>query len=271
MDVKVRYSPSVIGLATGKIVWVTDLLRDSTDLSGLGKSCGFVPIDTAKTTISIQNIEANTGDKVQVTLKLTSENGLVKSGATNFKAKVGFNRTILHITDPAIICNSGTNADRCEVEITGTHQSSSDILAVTPAEATLGNAERTNLELLSFEWLNGTGAVNVSRVNGELILTDICREGGVRLYQPTQIVSLSMVPNPASGNAEIEYTLREESAVKVSLVDVLGREVMIIDEAVRGAGTYRKYVELSLAGDGVYYLRLQAPNVTKTVRVSLVK
>ncbi|MBK9248329.1 MAG: SBBP repeat-containing protein [Ignavibacteria bacterium] len=271
MDVQVRYTPTSIGQANGKVVWVTDLLRDSTDLSGLGKSCGILPIDTAKTTISIQNIEANTGDKVQVTIKLTSEQGLAQSGATNFKAKLGFNRTILHITEPAIICNNGTNADRCEVEISGTRQSGSDILAVIPAEATLGNAERTNLELLSFEWLNGTGVVNVSRINGELILTDLCREGGVRLYLPTQTVSLSVVPNPASGNAEIEYTLREESAVKVSLVDVLGKEVMIIDEAVRPAGTYRKSVELSLAGDGVYYLRLQAPNVTKTVRMNVVK
>jgi len=271
IDVQVRYAPTAIGQATGKVVWVTDLLRDSTDLSGLGKSCGILPIDTAKTTITIDNIEAKTGDKVQVNLKLTSENGLAKSGATNFKAKLGFNRTILHITDPAIVCNSGTNSDRCEVEITGTRQSGSDILAVIPAEATLGNAERTNLELLTFEWLNGTGFVSAARVNGELILTDICREGGVRLYQPSQTVSLSMVPNPASGNAEIEYTLREESAVRVSLVDVLGREVMIIDEAVRGAGTYRKSVELTNTGDGVYYLRLQCPNTNKTLRMSIMK
>ncbi len=46
---------------------------------------------------------------------------------------------------------------------------------------------------------------------------------------------------------------------------------MIIDEAVRGAGTYKKSIELSLTGGGVYYLRLQAPNVIKTIRVSLVK
>jgi hypothetical protein len=161
--------------------------------------------------------------------------------------------------------------DRCEVEITGTRQSGSDILALIPAEATLGNAERTNLELLTFEWLNGTGVVTAARVNGELVLADICREGGVRLYQPTQVVRLSMVPNPASGNAEIEYTLREESAVKLSLIDVLGREVMIIDEAVRGAGTYKKSIELSQTGGGVYYLRLQAPNTTKTLRLSIVK
>ena len=268
---QVRFAPTAAGQATGKVVWVTDLLQDSTDLAGLGKSCGILPVDTAKTTISISNIEAKTGDKIQVNLKLTGENGLAKSGATNFKAKVGFNRTILHITDPAIVCNSGTNADRCEVEITGTRQSGSDILAVIPAEATLGNAERTNLELLAFDWLNGTGVVNVTRVNGELVLTDLCREGGVRLYQPTQAVSLSIVPNPVSGNAEIEYTLREESAVKLSLIDVLGREVMIIDEAVRAAGTYKKSIELSHTGDGVYYLRLQAPNTSKTMRVSLIK
>jgi len=40
---------------------------------------------------------------------------------------------------------------------------------------------------------------------------------------------------------------------------------------VRGAGTYKKSIELSQTGGGVYYLRLQAPNTTKTLRLSIVK
>ena len=76
-------------------------------------------------------------------------------------------------------------------------------------DANLGDVESAPLELVDFQWLNGKGVVTVEKQNGEFKLLNLCREGGVRLYDPNGIVNVSVAPNPAGGNAEIEYSLRE--------------------------------------------------------------
>ncbi|MBS1536790.1 MAG: choice-of-anchor D domain-containing protein [Bacteroidetes bacterium] len=267
MSVDVGCMPLAVGVTAARIVWITDLIRDSTELIGIGKDCSTPD----STFITIADAEAETGDNIKIALILKKEVGLVKSGAKKFSATVRFNRTIIHATDPTLSCLSGTSPDICEMDISGEYKFGQDTIAFFSAEATLGAVESTKLELVAFKWLNGNKPVEVIRQDGEFRLTNLCFEGGVRLYNPTKSVSLNVVPNPTNGSAEIEYTLREESPIKVTMMDMLGREVMVIDEAIRKPGTYKRNVEFTNTGVGIYFLMLQCPNVTKTIRMSIVK
>lgn len=271
MDVQIMYKPSSLGQTSAQIIWVTDLLKDSTGVSGIGKDCGTPPPDTSKTTIAIGNISAEVGQKVKLALILTKQQGLAESGATKFSATMRINQNLVHITDASYPCVASTSPELCDVALSGEYQIGKDTLGFIPVDATLGDVESAPLELVDFQWLNGKGVVTVEKQNGEFKLLNLCREGGVRLYDPNGAVSMSIAPNPAGGNAEIEYSLREETAVKVSLTNILGREVLVIDDAIRKAGTYKQTVDLTTMGDGIYFLMLQCPNTVKTIRMSVVK
>lgn len=227
--------------------------------------------DSTQTVIKIGDINIDVGDKVNLALILMKQIGLQQSGATKFTAKIRFNRHIVHVTDPSFTCLGGTPPEICEIPFAGDYQPGKDTLFIIPAEATLGDVESTSLELIDFKWLNGTVPVEVIPLNGEFKLNNICLAGGTRLFRSTAPVKLNATPNPSNGNVEIEYVLREKSAVKVSLTDILGRPVMTVEDAVHESGTYSKTIDISEKGDGIYFLTLQCPNVVKTIMMSVVK
>ncbi|MBI3259626.1 MAG: choice-of-anchor D domain-containing protein [Ignavibacteriae bacterium] len=227
--------------------------------------------DSTQTIIKFGDMGVDVGDKVKLALILMKQMGLEQSGATKFSAKVRFNKHILHITDPSYVCSSSSLPEICELQFSGDYQTGSDTLITIPAEATLGDVESTNLELIDFQWLNGNVPVEVVPKNGEFRLNNICLAGGTRLFRSTAPVKLNVTPNPSNGKVEIEYILREKSAVKVSLTDILGRPVMLIEDAVHESGTYNKTVDIGDKGDGIYFLTMQCPNVVKTIMMSIVK
>ncbi len=56
---------------------------------------------------------------------------------------------------------------------------------------------------------------------------------------------LAIRPNPMRATASISFTLAAAGAARVSIVDVAGREIALVDESARGAGTH------TVAWDGV--------------------
>lgn len=67
-------------------------------------------------------------------------------------------------------------------------------------------------------------------------------------------------PNPASGMARVDWTLDEPGTVIMSLYDMLGRQVAIIEKGVRAAGLHETRFDVGRLGPGVYRIRLQAGN-----------
>lgn len=69
--------------------------------------------------------------------------------------------------------------------------------------------------------------------------------------------AISVVPNPAQDRAEVSVMLRNNGAVKVELVDLLGRPVRTVDQGVRPAGLARWSLDLNGLPDGLYVVRVQ--------------
>jgi hypothetical protein len=65
---------------------------------------------------------------------------------------------------------------------------------------------------------------------------------------------LAVTPNPASGNARITVVLAESGSIRLSVVDVLGREVARPADGPRAAG--RHVVPLAGLPAGAYLVRL---------------
>lgn len=79
-------------------------------------------------------------------------------------------------------------------------------------------------------------------------------------------------PNPFNPSTTIRYTLPVASAVKLSIFDVLGREVAIlVNEQHRQAGSYVEQWNADGFSSGVYFYRLQVNGKILTKRMLLLR
>jgi hypothetical protein len=75
-------------------------------------------------------------------------------------------------------------------------------------------------------------------------------------------------PNPAT---TIEFALPEASHVKLSVFNVLGKEVAGIVDAEMGAGVYRVSWDANGVASGVYLFRLIAGDFVQARKMALLK
>ena len=88
-------------------------------------------------------------------------------------------------------------------------------------------------------------------------------------------IKLTVYPNPSMGIAAIRYELEEAMEIKVSILNLMGQEVMKlpIENGKKSAGTYNQVIDLSKASipSGVYLVKLQADRYEITKKLSLLR
>lgn len=90
---------------------------------------------------------------------------------------------------------------------------------------------------------------------------------------PVSLTLLQNYPNPFNPSTRIVYQLPQESSVRLSVHDVLGKEIDILVQGTQSAGTH----EVTFSGasknlsSGVYFYTLTAGNSTQTQRMVLMK
>ena len=98
------------------------------------------------------------------------------------------------------------------------------------------------------------------------VVTGIEREplpGSVVLYQN--------YPNPFNPETEIRWNMMDRGMVKLTVYDLLGREVTVLVQEVMQAGSYSVRLNASNLNSGTYLYRLQTGNVVATRRMVLLK
>lgn len=78
---------------------------------------------------------------------------------------------------------------------------------------------------------------------------------------------LKVYPNPFRDNATIQYTLREAASLKLSILDISGRETILLTGERVGAGLHNYTLDANNLENGVYYIMLK---VDESIRVSKV-
>ncbi|MDX1419326.1 MAG: hypothetical protein R3181_05115 [Rubricoccaceae bacterium] len=87
--------------------------------------------------------------------------------------------------------------------------------------------------------------------------------------EEAESLGLSVSPNPARGAAEATLSLVRPSAVRVVLLDSLGREVAVLHDGPLGAGRHALSVEAGSLPPGVYVVRVAAGEAVATQPVTL--
>jgi hypothetical protein len=78
-------------------------------------------------------------------------------------------------------------------------------------------------------------------------------------------------PNPFNPSTTIKYELRQAVHVKLTVYDILSREVSVLVNDGRDAGVHEVNFDGSNLASGVYFYRLQAGDYVATKRLLLLK
>ena len=75
---------------------------------------------------------------------------------------------------------------------------------------------------------------------------------------PLALALSAPAPNPARGAARLAYDLPRASPVRLAVYDALGREVAVLVDGDRPAGTHAASLDASAFPSGLYLVRLDA-------------
>ncbi len=241
------------------------VLENPCDTSVVGRIRGEGEA-SASARIVVVDLTAAPGERVELVLRLDGESGLDGLPIGGFTATVVVEPSMLVVDDASLQQDVG---DEREITIVGTYSAGDPILARIPSTALLGRAETTPLRLVDFDFTETTGGgpvpIAIERVDGELTMSGLCREGGTRLFDPNGSVAIkSITPNPAGEQVTITYSIVEPGAYRMSLVDMAGRTIAEIFAGSLVPGSYRATGALGQLPTGTYRLLLETP----TLRVS---
>ncbi|MFH0765352.1 MAG: C25 family cysteine peptidase [Calditrichota bacterium] len=78
-------------------------------------------------------------------------------------------------------------------------------------------------------------------------------------------------PNPFNSRAVINYSVPAAGSVKLSLIDVNGREIAVILNQHQAAGKYQAILDGAKLASGVYLVRMETPDVSRMERLVLIR
>ena len=88
---------------------------------------------------------------------------------------------------------------------------------------------------------------------------------------PTTYTLEQNYPNPFNPSTTIKYDLPKPSDVRLTVFDMLGREVTVLVNERKDASVHEVKFDSSKLASGVYLYRLQAGDFTQTNRLMLLK
>ncbi len=114
-----------------------------------------------------------------------------------------------------------------------------------------------------------SGEVQTSAAKAEFVVTGVVAGEGAPGVPDA--LALVLAPNPARGAVSVQIALPAAAEVRVSVVDLLGREVAVLADGARAAGTHTLALAAARLAPGVYAVRLVTPTGTLGRRLTVTR
>ncbi len=102
-------------------------------------------------------------------------------------------------------------------------------------------------------------------------LGDVALEDPPRAARPRSARITSARPNPFNPLTRVRYELAQVARIRLAVYDLLGREVALLADAHRPAGSHETVYHAEGMASGVYFLRLQAGEEEDLRKILLIK
>lgn len=263
-----RFAPKTAGRTSGRLGFyyggpgspaVVDLFGEGIGVQGFA-------------TLGVDTIRAKVGDLVEVPVYLRNAVDVDLTGATGFYAELRFNSTLLSPFGNTKTLNSTTSngARTIVLDSLPVKADAQGILTKLQFIAMLGDQEGTPLSLQNSFALSGK--VGMTEVPGYFLLTDVCHEGGARLFSATGRVNLFQNrPNPFNAMTLIDYELIENGQTRLTVMDMYGRNVATLVDGAIKPGRYAVSFDASTLPSGTYITILETPTIRMMRVMEVVK
>lgn len=111
----------------------------------------------------------------------------------------------------------------------------------------------------------------VNANTGEILNAKSVSFGAVGIEEETSNATLSLFPNPTSGNVNIAFDLEQADQVSIVITDMLGKVVMNTGETSREAGANFVTVNGDMLTDGIYFVNLKVGDKVITEKLIVTK
>lgn len=78
-------------------------------------------------------------------------------------------------------------------------------------------------------------------------------------------------PNPFNPVTDIYFSIPKSQHIRISILDMLGKEVGIIAEGLTNAGSYKADFDASGLSSGIYFYKLETNEFSEIKKMTLVK
>ncbi len=119
----------------------------------------------------------------------------------------------------------------------------------------------------SLNW-DGWYIDNINVTAYQLVPTDIGNNQGLT---PARFELSQNYPNPFNPSTQISFAVPKEGMVKLSVYDILGREVKTLVNEVKTAGYYKVDFDGSSLSSGFYFYRMETNSFIETKKMMLLK
>jgi hypothetical protein len=135
------------------------------------------------------------------------------------------------------------------------HENDTVSVTVTDAMSPVISGRVLRADAIQFQWVADLGA------------TDVAFESAI----PSATSLLQNYPNPFNPETRIEFRLQKQEFTRVSIFDVLGREVAVLVNEEKPAGRYTVGWDSRGFSSGIYFYTLQAGEFRETKRMIVLK
>lgn len=225
---------------------------------------------SASATLLTDTLRAPIGEVITLPIRLRHAERLQLAGATTLVSQLRFRASVLVPTGatPEGWIEDGwrtiplDNLPRLPIR--------EDIIAEYTLMPVLGKEELTPLILQNSEAIGAD--VSLTEIPGLLLLDDLCREGGTRLFDGDARVALAQnAPNPFNSRTTIMFDVLERGLVRLLLMNVEGRIVRVLFDSYAEPGTYTVFLDAGALPSGTYVYELRSGRTILQRRMQLLK
>jgi|GEM_PF-3582595 len=218
--------------------------------------------------LEIGDVEGEMGDTVEIPLIISNPVNFDKAKLGNMNLELEFNKTMLF---PLMVDEiSSVQVDKSIVrnEIGMPEENIRIDTVLFRAILTLGNRELDSVRVNEIGFENGLYSAKIN--NGVVRVSDICEEGGKRLFSATEFLYLSQPsPNPAMRELNLSFGLIEGGKTKLYIVDIDGNVVKILIDSNLEVGKYKYSFDIEKIPSGLYIYILETPNQMRSGKLQI--
>ncbi|HEY3293954.1 MAG TPA: T9SS type A sorting domain-containing protein [bacterium] len=103
------------------------------------------------------------------------------------------------------------------------------------------------------------------------VILDSVTNAANDLRQPREYALAAPYPNPFNSTSTLEFSLPHDGRVTLTVYDLLGREVAVLANDIRRAGTHRISWNAQNVATGAYFVRMQSGSFVAVRKLQLIK